>query len=288
MWNRRLIAMEIIKPRRRRIRVGRMAVYVLLLLGVVVVIYPLLYILMNSFKPGTEIIHYPNRLPSHWVLTGYRLIWSQLNLPRLFANSLFLALSVTILNVVLDGLAAYALAKIPFPGRETLFGFMLGTMMIPGILFLIPTYIIMYRLGWVPGFRALIIPGAVSVYSIFLLRQFIRQIPTELVEAARLDGANEVSIFFRLILPMSRPALGTGAIRTFMGGWNDFFGPLLYLNKPELWTVQLGLYQFQTSVPGENAEQIWAAIAVITMPLVLLYFLLQDQFMAAFANVRFK
>ena len=280
--------MAIIKVRGRRIRWGQIVVYTLLLLGVVVVIYPLFYILMNSFKPGTEIIHYPNRLPSQWVLTGYRLIWSQLNMPRLFANSLFLAISVTVLNVILDGLAAFALAKIPFPGRDGLFAIMLGTMMIPGILFLIPTYIIMYRLGWVPGFRALIIPGAVSVFSIFLLRQFIRQIPNELVEAARLDGASELAIFFRVILPMSRPALGTVAILTFMGSWNDFFGPLLYLNKPELWTVQLGLYQFQTSVPGENAEQIWAAISVITMPLVLLYFLMQDQFMAAFANVRFK
>jgi multiple sugar transport system permease protein len=257
-------------------------------LGAVAVIYPFFYILMNSFKPGTEILHSPTRLPSHWVITGYRLIWTQLNLPRLFGNSLFLAFSVTLLNVVLDGLAAYALAKIPFPGRELLFAIMLGTMMIPGILFLIPTYVIMYRLGWVPGFQALIIPGAVSVYSIFLLRQFIRQIPTELVEAARLDGASELGIFLRIILPMSRPALGTVAILTFMGSWNDFFGPLLYLNKPELWTVQLGLYQFQTTVPGENAEQIWAAIAVITAPLVLLFFLLQDQFMAAFANVRFK
>jgi multiple sugar transport system permease protein len=273
---------------RRRIRWGKVVVYVLLLLGAVVVIYPFFYILMNSFKPGTEILHSPTRLPSHWVITGYRLIWTQLNLPRLFGNSLFLAFSVTLLNVVLDGLAAYALAKIPFPGRELLFAIMLGTMMIPGILFLIPTYVIMYRLGWVPGFQALIIPGAVSVYSIFLLRQFIRQIPTELVEAARLDGASELGIFLRIILPMSRPALGTVAILTFMGSWNDFFGPLLYLNKPELWTVQLGLYQFQTTVPGENAEQIWAAIAVITAPLVLLFFLLQDQFMAAFANVRFK
>jgi len=274
--------------RRQRIRWGRVIAYVLLLLGAVVVLYPFFYILMNSFKPGPEILHSPTRLPSHWVTTGYRLIWSQLNLPRLFANSLFLAISITLLNLVLDGLAAYALAKIPFPGREPLFAVMLGTMMIPSILFLIPTYVFLYRLGWVPGFKALIIPGAVSVYSIFLLRQFISQIPTELVEAARLDGASELGIFLRIILPMSRPALGTVAILTFMGSWNDFFGPLLYLNRPELWTVQLGLYQFQTTVPGENAEQIWAAIAVITAPLVLLFFVLQDHFMAAFANVRFK
>lgn len=276
------------QPRRFRWQWSKAISYALLVLGAIVVIYPFFYILMNSFKPGPEILHEPTKLPSHWVVSGYRLMWQQLNLPRLFANSLFLATSVTLLNVLLDGLAGYALAKIPFPGREPLFAFMLGTMMIPGILFLIPTYVLMHRIGWVGHFQALIIPGAVSVYSIFLLRQFMRQIPDELVEAARLDGAGELSIFFRLIAPISRPALGTVAILTFMGSWNDFFGPLLYLNKPELWTVQLGLYQFQTAVPGENAEQIWAATAVITLPLVLIYFFLQDQFMAAFANVRFK
>ncbi|MBX7235912.1 MAG: carbohydrate ABC transporter permease [Caldilineales bacterium] len=272
----------------RRIRWGRLMAYLILILGAVAVLYPLFYILMNSVKPGREILHSPTSLPSQIVMDGYRLMWEQLNMPRLFANSLFLALSVTLLNLLLDGLAAYALAKIPFPGREAIFAFMLGTMMIPGILFLIPTYVILYRLEWVPSFKALIIPGAVSVFSIFLLRQFMKQIPDELVEAARLDGASEISIFFRIILPISRPALATVAVLTFMGSWNDFFGPLLYLNKPELWTVQMGLYQFQTSVPGENAEQIWAATTVITAPLVLLYFLMQDQFMAAFANVRFK
>jgi multiple sugar transport system permease protein len=102
------------------------------------------------------------------------------------------------------------------------------------------------------------------------------------------DGAGEVRIFFDVILPMIRPALATVAILTFMGSWNDFFGPLLYLNHPDLWTLQLGLHQFQTSIPGENAEKIWAAIAVITAPLLVLYFFLQDQFMSAFANVRFK
>jgi multiple sugar transport system permease protein len=215
-------------------------------------------------------------------------MWEQLDMPQLFGNSLILAISVTLLNLLFDGLAAYALAKIPFPGRKPLFGFMLGSMMIPGVLFIIPAYVFLYRLGWVPSFQALIVPGAVSVYNIFLLRQFIGQIPNEMVEAARLDGAGELGIFFRIILPMSRPALTTVAVMTFMGSWNDFFGPLLYLNKPELWTVQMGLYQFQSSVPGENAEQIWAATTAITAPLVLLYFLMQDQFMSAFANVRFK
>jgi multiple sugar transport system permease protein len=206
----------------------------------------------------------------------------------LFKNSLILAVSITFLNTFLSALAAYAIAKIPFPGREQIFGFMLATMMIPGVLFLIPTYVMMYRLGWVGHFYALIIPSAISVYNIFLIRQFVIGIPNEQIEAARLDGASEVRIFTNIILPLSRPVLATVAILSFIGSWNDFLGPLLYLNRPETWTVQLGLYQFQSSIPGEHVQEIWASMTLITLPLVLIYFMLQDQFIKAFANVSFK
>ena len=113
-------------------------------------------------------------------------------------------------------------------------------------------------------------------------------IPDEILEAARLDGASELAMFFRMMLPLSRPALATVAILNFIGSWNDFLGPLLYLNQPETYTVQLGLYQFKTSIPGENAQEIWAATTLITVPLIVVYFFLQDQFMRAFANVTLK
>ncbi|RIK42446.1 MAG: carbohydrate ABC transporter permease [Chloroflexi bacterium] len=263
-------------------------VYLLLILGAVVVVYPFLYMVMNSFKPGREILHAPTRLPTELTVSGYVGVFRTLNMLNLFKNSLILAVSITVLNTVLSALAAYAIAKIPFPGRNHLFGFMLATMMIPGVLFLIPTYVIMYRLGWVGHYHALIIPAAVSVYNIFLIRQFVVGIPDELIEAARLDGAHEFQIFWQLILPLARPVLVTVAILNFIGSWNDFLGPLLYLNRPDRWTVQLGLYQFQTSIPGENAQEIWAAMTLITVPLVLVYFALQDQFVKAFANVSLK
>jgi multiple sugar transport system permease protein len=262
--------------------------YLLLTLGALVVAYPFFYMVMNSLKFGAEILHAPTSLPSRLTLSGYAGVFAKLNMLLLFRNSLILAVSITLLNTLLSALAAYAVAKIPFPGRDQLFGFMLATMMIPGVLFLIPTYVLMYRIGWVGHFHALIIPSAVSVYNIFLIRQFIVGIPNELIEAARLDGAGEVGIFGRLILPLSRPVLVTVAILNFIGSWNDFLGPLLYLNNPATWTVQLGLYQFQTSVPGENVQEIWASMTLITLPLVLVYFALQDQFVQAFANVRFK
>ena len=182
---------------RMRRNLSQIAIYTLLVLGAVVVAYPFFYMLMNSVKPGPEILHAANRLPSHITWTGYQGVFETLNMGRLYLNSLILAVSITVLNTLLSGLAAYAIAKIPFPGRNQLFGFMLSTMMIPSVLFLIPTYVLMYRIGWVGHFRALIIPSAVSVYNIFLLRQFIRGLPNELIEAARLDGASDPGVFTR-------------------------------------------------------------------------------------------
>jgi multiple sugar transport system permease protein len=275
-------------PTRRQLRWSKLTPYILLSLGAVVMLYPFFFMIMNSVKFGREILHNPNALPSEITFTGYTGVFQRLNVLLLFRNSIILAVSVTLLNTLLSALAAFAIAKIPFPGRDKLFAFMLATMMIPGVLFLIPTYVIMFNLGWVNQFRALIIPSAVSVYNIFLLRQFLQTIPDETLEAARLDGATDIGIFWRIIVPLLRPALTTVAILTFMGSWNDFFGPLLYLNKPELWTIQLGLLQFQSGVPGENAQEIWAAVTMITLPLVVFYFILQDQFVQAFANVKFK
>lgn len=269
-----------------RISPSLILTYAALLVGAVVVLYPFVYMLMNSFKPGSEMLNYPRDLfPRQWTFTGYTGVFQELDVLRLLRNSVFLAASVTILNTLLSALAGYAFAKIPFPGRGQVFGFMLTTMMIPGVLFLIPTYVMMYNIGWVGRFEALIIPSAVSVFNIFLLRQFISGIPDELIEAARMDGAGEIMIFTRLILPLARPALATVAILTFMGSWNDFFGPLLYLNQPENWTLQLGLLQFRGTVPGENAQQIWALTTLITLPIVALYFFMQEQFVKAFANV---
>jgi multiple sugar transport system permease protein len=275
-------------PTRRQLRWAKLTPYILLTVGAVVMLYPFFFMVMNSVKFGREILHNPNALPSEITFSGYTGVFQRLNVLLLFRNSIILAVSVTLLNTLLSALAAFAIAKIPFPGRDKLFAFMLATMMIPGVLFLIPTYVIMFNLGWVNQFRALIIPSAVSVYNIFLLRQFLQTIPDETLEAARLDGATDIGIFWRIIVPLLRPALTTVAILTFMGSWNDFFGPLLYLNKPELWTIQLGLLQFQSGVPGENAQEIWAAVTMITLPLVVFYFILQDQFVQAFANVKFK
>ncbi|HEY6018944.1 MAG TPA: carbohydrate ABC transporter permease, partial [Candidatus Paceibacterota bacterium] len=250
---------------------GTAIIYLLLVLGALVVLYPFAYMVMNSFKFGPEILNSPTRLPTKLTITGFQGVFQNLNMLLLFKNSLILAVSITFLNTFLSAMAGYAIAKIPFPGRKQIFSFMLATMMIPGVLFLIPTYVMMYRLGWVGHFYALIIPSAISVYNIFLIRQFVIGIPNEQIEAARLDGANDMQIFTKIILPLSRPVLATVAILSFIGSWNDFLGPLLYLNHPETWTVQLGLYQFQSSIPGEHIQELWASMTLITLPLILVY-----------------
>jgi multiple sugar transport system permease protein len=271
--------------RLKRVTPSQILIYVALTLGAIAVIYPFFFMVNNSFKTGREILHSPTALPTEITLRGYTGVFEKLDVLLLFKNSLILAISITALNALLSALAGYAFAKIPFPGRGRIFGFMLLTMMIPGVLFLIPTYVLIYNIGWVGRYEALIVPSAVSVFNIFLVRQFMTGIPDELVEAARMDGAGEITIFLRIILPLARPALATVAILTFMGSWNDFFGPLLYLNRPDRWTLQLGLLQFRGTVPGENSEQIWALTTLITLPIVVVYFFIQEQFVKAFANV---
>jgi multiple sugar transport system permease protein len=270
----------------RPISLSTLLIYAVLLIGAIAVIYPFAYMVANSFKTGAEIMNAPRRIiPEDPSLEGYKKVFDKADVPLLFKNTMIVAVAITVENVLLSALAGYAFAKIPFPGRDHIFSFMLLTMMIPGILFLIPTYVLMYNIGWVGKYEALIIPGAVSVFNIFLVRQFINGIPDELVEAARIDGARETAIFLRVILPLLRPALGTIAILTFMGSWNDFMGPLLYLNRPDRWTLQLGLLQFRGTVMGENAEQIWALTTLIVLPILVLYFFIQEQFVKAFANV---
>ncbi|HEY8348010.1 MAG TPA: carbohydrate ABC transporter permease [Symbiobacteriaceae bacterium] len=263
-------------------------IYLFLILGLVVVAYPFFFMLMNSVKPGMEILHYPNHLPTRISWLGYIRVFRELNLLRLFANTLFVSGTVTILSVLCNAMVGYALAKLRFPGRNALFTLMLATMMIPSVLLLVPSYMMMYRWGWVDTYLPLILPAAVSAFNIFLIRQFVGEIPDAYLEAARLDGATEWQLFWRIILPMSGPVLSTVAILTFMAAWNDLFGPLLWLRDEKLFTLQLALQRFEGTIPGQFAEERWAATTLVTLPVVFVYLLLQRSFIKAFTNVGLK
>ena len=270
-------------------KVERRRAYVFLSIGLVIVIYPFLLMVMSSFMTPTQLLNNPQLIiPMPFTFSGYIGLFKRLDILNLFKNTIIIAGSVTLLNVFFDSLAAFALSKIRFPGRDALFGFMLFTLMIPGVLFFIPTYTMLYHWGWVNHYRALIFPSFVQFYSIFLMKQFMEQIPDELIEAAKIDGASDPKIYASIIIPMSLPVISTIAILIFMGAWNDFFGPLLYLRSPSMWTIQLGLQMFASSIPSSDAQIVWAGEVVITLPILILFLFLQKYFIQAFTNVGFK
>lgn len=269
-------------------RVKYIFLYGLLILGSVLVLYPFLFMIMNSFKTGPEIMHEPLALPKTLNLKGYVGVFTSLNIPRLFFNTVFIAGSVTFLNVLFSSMVAYGIVKGDLPHKNLLKDIILISMMIPGILLLIPTYMMMYKWEWINTYRVLIIPVAISAYNTFLMMQFISQVDDAYLEAARIDGASELQIFFKVLIPMAKPALSTIAILTFMGSWNDFFGPLLYLRGDSKMTLQLALYKFSSSIPGNFIEQLWAATTLVTIPVVIVYFFFQKNFIKAFTGVGLK
>ncbi|MBY5944498.1 MULTISPECIES: carbohydrate ABC transporter permease [Photobacterium] len=263
-------------------------IYGALIIASLLVIYPFFYMIMNSFKTGPEILHSPNSLPTSLSFSGYLKVFETVNLGRVFFNTIFISVSVTFLNTLFSSMVAYAIVKTNLPGREFWLKLILGSMMIPAILFTIPTYIMMYEWNWINTYRVLIIPGAISAYNIFLLVQFMKQIDNAYLEAARIDGAGEFRIFTRIVLPMMRPALATVGILTFMGAWNDFMGPLLYVRDDSLMTLQLALYNFKAEIPSTNLEQLWAMTTMIAIPVVIVFFCLQKNFIKAFTGVGVK
>lgn len=195
-------------------------------------------------------------------------------LPTLWQNlgwSLYVALATTVLNLFFCALAGHAFALMDFPGRDRLFGFVLATMLLPAFLGMVPTVIVMSELGWMNQHRALIVPGACGAVGVFMMRQYIRAaVPPDLVDAARLDGCSEFGIFWRIVLPLAVPALGTLGLITFIGAWNSFVGPLVVLSEPERYTLPLALRSLQAT--GQTP---WGAVcagaALAVLPLMLIF-----------------
>lgn len=261
-------------------RLRRWFSYVLLFLLALTFIYPFYLAIITSFRTLPAIAATPVVLwPDEWTLEAYQRM-ARLNVPRWLFNSAFVAIIVTLSNLLIASMAGYALARIPFPGRNALFIIILGSMMIPGIVLLIPRFIIYRLLGLIDTYWGLILPVLVLPISIFLMRQFFETIPTELEEAARIDGANRLQMFFRVILPLMRPALITLTIITFQGNWNEFLNPLIVIStRQELFTLPLGLAFLRGGI-GENLQ--WNAILagsmVTTLPMALIFIFFQRYF----------
>ncbi|AIE84545.1 carbohydrate ABC transporter permease [Fimbriimonas ginsengisoli] len=218
------------------------------------------------------------KLDLHW--ENYDTVLNSPTLPvrRFFLNTAFVTFTVVLAQLLFTSLAAYGLSRVRFKGREIVFALFLGSMMFAGPVTQIPVYLMLRSFGWLDTYWALIVPGVSSSFSVFLLRQFFLQIPFELDEAARIDGASDLVIYWRVIMPLSRAALATAAAFTFFGVWTDFFGPLIYTNSTELRTLEVGLSIFKNSYGGSNWPLQMAAALIVLTPLLIVFLFVQRYF----------
>ena len=225
--------------------------YVMLGLIGIVSLTPFILAFLGTFKTDAEIIAYPPKLlPDRWLVQNWIKTWGTnfgegATFPRWLANTAVVAVGSAILQVVACSMAAYAFARLRFPGKNAVFSFMLASMMIPGAVTLIPAYVVMTKISFVNTYWSLLVPGAISAGNIFLLTQFLKAVPRELEEAAFVDGASRFRIYKDVVLPLARPALLTVFILQFQGMWNAFMAPLLYLNTPRMWVLNVAISSFQ-------------------------------------------
>lgn len=256
-----------------------------LILGAGVVLLPVGVVFLTSFAPPGAT---PELLPKNgWSSVNYRDAWQRGDFLLAFVNSTLVALAVTGFQIVTSAMAGYALARLKFRGRQALLLIVLATLVIPFQLLVIPIFLVLKWGHLINTGAALILPTAVNGFGIFLLRQYFQTIPVELEEAAALDGANRLQILWRVMLPLSRPALVTLFLFTFIGEWNDLFKPLVFTTRPELRTVQLALAEFQEQFTN-NWPLLMAAVAIATVPVVLLFLVGQRQFIQGIATTGIK
>ena len=272
------------EPPRRRIwsgDVGVWALYLLLAALAFVFVLPFLLMLSNAFKTPSEIIKIPPSLvPAQPSLDSFRTVLTEAPYFTWYRNSLVVALSVTGLTLFTSSLAGYIFAKFDFVGKNVLFVLILSTMMIPFPVLLIPTYLIADYLNLLNTLWALIIPGIVSAFGVFLMRQFIAGIPNDLIEAARLDGASEFAIYARIIVPLVRPALAALGIFTFLASWNDYLWPLVAVNDLDKSTLPLAL-SFFNSAQAQRYDLVMAAASMAVVPVVIVVAIFQRQIVNA-------
>ncbi|AWB45779.1 sugar ABC transporter permease [Paenibacillus sp. CAA11] len=242
----------------------------ILIIGGLLMMIPFIWMLGSSFKPENEFtIIPPTIIPNHPTLQNYKDLFVKMDFLIYLGNTLIIVL-FSFVGLFLNALAGYAFAKFDFPGKNKFFYLILATMMIPGQVTMIPTYLIINKLGLVNTMGGIILPGLVGAFGIFLFRQFMSTIPTDLLEAARLDGAGELRIFFQLILPVVKPVFAVQGILTFIGAWNSFLWPLIIANDEKLYTLSVGLSLLKGQHGTEFGLQM-AGAAFMVIPIIIIF-----------------
>jgi multiple sugar transport system permease protein len=268
----------------------RLLTYLIMILVALIFIVPMLWMLSTSLKPKSQlfgrVIYW---IPRTITLDNYQRILDNPATPiaRWFLNSLIVSITSMVSVLVVDALAGYAYARLQFPGRKLLFTLLLSTLFLPGIMFLIPNFVTITRLGLLNNYAGAIIPGLAGVFGVFFMRQFFESIPKELEEAAQIDGATMFQTFFMIVLPLARPALATLAVISFLASWNDFLWPLLVLKDRNVQTLQPGLRTLQGAYTSEYGLMMAGAV-IVAIPVLILYIALQRFIVQSVATTGLK
>ena len=262
----------------KRKRWSHFALHVVLIAGSLVMLLPFFWMLSTSLKQASEVFTFPPRwIPTHFAWSNYTKALTAMPFGRFYTNSFVVAVSTTVLTILTSSLAAFAFARLRFRGRDTLFLVYLATLMIPFTVLLIPNFILVRYLGWYDSYPALIFPPAFSAFATFLLRQYFRGVPFELDDAARIDGASSLRIWWQIIMPNSGPVLAALTIFLFLGNWNEFLWPLVVTNSAEMRTIPVGLNAFQGQF-SVRWELLMAAAVVAMLPVLIVYMFAQKWF----------
>lgn len=268
---------------------SRWWLYLVLTLAVILVITPFVWMVLGSVKSSAELRQVP---PTWWpespTLDNFTQLFTRLSFGRYFFNSAFVAIIVTAANLLFCSMVGYALAMLNFRGKKVIFALIMGTLMIPGVVTFVPLFVLIANMGLVNTLPGLILPFLVGPFGVFLMRQFILGLPKDLVEAARIDGAGELAIFGRIILPLLTPALATLGILTFLGSWNNFLWPLVVAQGEETYTLPVALALVSTGQNQTEYGLLLAGATVVVMPVLLVFLFFQRHFIQGIASTGLK
>ena len=269
------------KTKTTKTKAEKSFIILLLVLGGIIVSVPFIWMISSSFKPESEVLQIPPSLiPENPTLENYVNLFESMNFGVYLRNTLIIVL-FSFVGLFFNAMAGYGFAKYQFKGREKIFYIVLATMMIPAQVTMIPVYLILNEMGLTNTMTGIVLPGLAAAFSIFLFRQFMTTIPTDLIEAARLDGAGEFYIFFRLIVPIAKPIFAVQGILTFIGAWNSFLWPLIIANDESLYTLSVGLSLLQGQYANNFGLQM-AGAAFMVVPIIIIFSFFQKYIVEGF------
>lgn len=274
---------------RSRDRVARVVLHTLLGAGLVAMIGPFVWMALASFKTEGEIrSDPPTWWPNNPTFDNYDVLFNRLDFPTYFANSAIVAVLTTVGNLLFCSAAGYALAKLSFPGKRVLFLVVLGTIMVPSIVTMVPLFVLSSNLGLVNSLAGLILPFLAQAFGVFLMRQFITSIPNDLLEAARIDGASELRIYWQIVLPLCKPALATLGILTFLASWNNFLWPLVASTTEDKYTLPVALALYAIGQNQTRYDLLLTGSVLVVLPVLIVFILLQRHFVRGIATTGLK